>query len=80
MKTIELSDELISQLEQILIEFGISPDEIVRRGISEYLGESNQQISEEFDIIGFGMWSERCDMEDSVEWVNKIREQEWKHL
>jgi hypothetical protein len=80
MKTIELSDELISQLEQILIEFGISPDEIVRRGISEYLRESNQQFSEEFDVVGFGMWSERRDMEDSVEWVNKIREQEWKRL
>jgi len=80
MKTIELSDDLVNQLEQLLIEFGVSPDEIIRRGISEYLRDLNQHYSEKFDSIGFGMWSQRRDMEDSVQWVNNIREREWKRL
>lgn len=76
MKTIILPDEIVEELEQLSIRLGISPTEIVKRGISEYLRHPGSE--EKFKPIGFGMWADRSDMEDSTQWVNKIREQEWK--
>jgi hypothetical protein len=78
MKTIILPDEIVEELEQLSIRLGISPTEIVKRGISEYLRHPDSENERNFKPIGFGMWADRSDMEDSTQWVNKIREQEWK--
>ena len=77
MKTIALSDDIVRKLEQLSARFGVSPEEIIRRGISEYLRESAAQPQDGFESIGFGMWAGRDDMEDSVQWVRSVREQEW---
>ena len=77
MKTITLPDEIIRELERLSARFGVSPEEIIKRGINEYLKESEVQIKSEFEAIGFGMWARRNDLEDSAQWVRKLREQEW---
>jgi len=74
MKTITLSDDIVKELEQLSARFGISPEEIIRRGIGEYLRESVAQPQDGFEAIGFGMWAGRDDMEDSAQWVHKLRE------
>ena len=77
MKTITLPDEIVKELEQLSARFGVSPEEVIKRGINEYLKESEIQTKSEFEATGFGMWAERNDMEDSAQWVRKLREQEW---
>ena len=39
MKTITLSDDIARELEELSARLGILPEEIIRRGISEYLRE-----------------------------------------
>ncbi len=77
MKTITLPNEIIKELEHLSVQLGVSPEAIIRRGISEYLRESESLTKIEFEAIGFGMWLERDDMEDSAQWVHRLREQEW---
>lgn len=79
MKTITIPEEMVKNLEQISEKFGISIEEIVRRGMTEYLKELKPDNELEFEAIGSGMWSERIDMKNSVKWVKKLREKEWKH-
>lgn len=77
MKAITLPDGIVRKLEQLSARLGVSPEEIIERGISEYLRESTAQSQNGFESIGFGMWAERSDMEDSAQWVRSLREQEW---
>ena len=49
MKTITLPDEIIRELERLSARFGVSPEEIIKRGINEYLKESEVQIKSEFE-------------------------------
>jgi hypothetical protein len=77
MRTIALPDDIVWELERLSARLGISPEEIIRRGISEYLRGSSAQPQDEYDSIGFGMWAGRDDMEDSVQWVHRLREREW---
>jgi len=77
MKTITLSDDIVRELEKLSARLGVSPEEIIRRGISGYLGEKSVQNENGFESVGFGMWAGRDDMEDSAQWVHRLREQEW---
>ena len=77
MKTITLSDEIVRELEKLSARFGTSPEEIIRRSISRYLEEPSTQKQDRFESVGFGMWAGRDDMEDSAQWVHRLREQEW---
>lgn len=77
MKTITLSEEIVKELEELSTQFGIPIEEIVKRGMIEYLRELKPNLDLEFEAIGFGMWSERADMKNSAEWVWKLREKEW---
>jgi hypothetical protein len=89
MKTINISNETALKLDQASKKLGISQKEIIKRGIIEYLSKEevsikmSANISDElestFDFypIGFGMWTNRKDMEDSTIWVRRLREQEW---
>jgi predicted transcriptional regulator len=77
MKTITLSDDIMRELEELSARLGISPEEIIRRAISEYLREPSVQDRNGFEPIGFGMWAGRDEMDDSAQWVHRLREQEW---
>jgi hypothetical protein len=89
MKTIKISNEIAQKLDQASIKLGISQKEIIKRGIIEYLSKEEFAIKMSADIfdesestfdfypIGFGMWTNRKDMEDSTIWVQRLREQEW---
>ena len=77
MKTITLSDDVARELEKLSAQLGVSPEEVIRRWIGEYLRESSAQSQNGFESIGFGMWTERNDMEDSAKWVHRLREQGW---
>ena len=77
MKTIALPDDIVRELERISARFGVPPEEVIRRSISEYLRESSAQPQDGFESIGFGMWAGRDDMEDSAQWVHRLRGQEW---
>jgi hypothetical protein len=82
-KTITITSDIAQKLEQASIKLGISEANIIRFSLIEYLsreevalvGESEPKF--DFDPKGFGMWADREDMEDSVTWVRKLREQEW---
>ncbi|MFC1712376.1 CopG family transcriptional regulator [Candidatus Poribacteria bacterium] len=58
MKTITLPDEIVRNLQQISIRSGVLPEEIIKRGISEYLLEIESEPNRQFEAIGFGMWTE----------------------
>ena len=77
MKAITLPDGVVRKLEQLSARLGISPAEIIQRGINEYLRESVAQPQNGFESIGFGMWAGRSDKGDSTQWVRSLREQEW---
>ena len=77
MKTITLSDDIVKELERLSARLGVSPEEIIRRGIRGYLGETSVQSQDGSESVGFGMWAGRDDMEDSAQWVHRLREQEW---
>jgi hypothetical protein len=77
MKAITLSDDIVRELERLSARLGVSPEEIIRRGIRVCLGETLVQSQNGFESVGFGMWAERDDMEDSAQWVHRLREQGW---
>ena len=77
MKTITLPDDIVRESEKLSARSGVPPEEIIRRGISGYLGEPSTQKQDGFESVGFGMWAERDDMGDSAQWVRRLREQEW---
>ncbi len=52
MKTIALSDDIVRKLEKLSARFGVSPEEIIRRGISGYLGEPSTQKQDGFESVG----------------------------
>ncbi len=77
MKTITLSDDIVRKLEKLSARLGISPEEIIRRWINGDLRESSAQSQNGFESIGFGMWAGRNEMEDSAQWVRRLRKQGW---
>jgi len=77
MKTITLSDDVVRELEKLSARLGISPEEVIKRWINGDLRESSAQSQNGFESIGFGMWAGRNEMEDSAQWVRRLREQGW---
>ena len=77
MKTISLSDDIVRELEELSARFGVSQEEIIKRGISGYLREASISGQDDFEPVGFGIWAKRDDMEDSAQWVHRLREQGW---
>ena len=75
--TIVLPAKIIEELKQVSTHLDILPEELIKRSITEYLQKLKSKTNPEFEAIGFGMWAGRTDMEDSVQWVHKLREQEW---
>jgi len=77
MKTITLSDDVVRELEKLSARLGISPEEVIKRWINGDLRESSAESQNGFESIGFGMWAGRNEMEDSAQWVRRLREQGW---
>lgn len=75
--TIGLPGEIIEELKRVSTHLNILPEELIKRSITEYLQKLKSKTEPEFDTIGFGMWAGRTEMENSVRWVHKLREQEW---
>lgn len=78
-----LSDEIALKLEVLSKEMNISKNTIIEDSLQEYLSKLGKNKSEEypkghFNPVGFGMWKDREDMEDSAQWVRNLREKEWK--
>jgi hypothetical protein len=73
---VKLPDRLIIQLKTLASTLRVSEDELIARSLEEYLPKLEQ--GNEFKPIGFGMWADREEMEDSGAWVRKLRETEWQ--
>ena len=78
-----LSDEIVAKLDVLSSEMDVSKDTIIEDSLREYLSKLEQNRSEKvqkvhFNPVGFGMWKDREDMEDSAQWVRNLREKEWK--
>jgi hypothetical protein len=78
-----LSDEIASKLEVLSKEIEVSKDTIIEDSLREYLSKLEQNKPEKvlkgnFNPVGFGMWKDREDMDDSAQWVKNLREKEWK--
>ena len=87
-----LSDEIVAKLDVLSSEMDVSKDTIIEDSLREYLSKLEQNRSEKvmslrakqsnqkvhFNPVGFGMWKDREDMEDSAQWVRNLREREWK--
>jgi hypothetical protein len=72
---IDVSDEEFATLEQLAQELGVSVEELVRRSVAVYLPQAQTELP--FEPIGFGMWSDRPEMQDAAKWVEDLREREW---
>ena len=78
-----LSDEIVSQLEVLSMKMKLSRNTIIENSLREYLSKLEQSKDEEdppehFNPVGFGMWKDREEMDDSAQWVRNLREREWK--
>ncbi len=78
-----LSDEIVSKLEVLSKEMNLSRDTIIEDSLREYLSKLEQSKDEKdpqeyFNPVGFGMWNDREEMDDSAQWVRNLREREWK--
>ena len=74
-KTI-LPDEMALKLENLSEQLGISPEELIRQIVVEHLNKLDRGST--FDPVGFGMWKDRDEMQDSLKWVRELRNREWQ--
>ena len=76
MRTIiDIPDQQIDQLQTTCVSLGVSRAEVVRRAVSEFL---ERQILAKKDTpdAAFGIWKNRTDIGDSVDYQRKLRA-EW---
>jgi hypothetical protein len=72
---VEVSDEEFVTLEQLARALGMSVEELVKRSVAAYLPQAQAELP--FEPIGFGMWTDRPEMQDAAKWVEDLREGEW---
>ena len=77
MKTVfaKLPDALTARLKALAATLKVPVDELIARSLEEYLAKLEK--IDDFEPIGFGMWKDREEMEDSAAWVRRLRETEW---
>lgn len=77
MRTIiDLPEEQLKSLAALCESEGISRAEAIRRAVAEMLEKRKKVSWEEAMKPIFGMWKDRKDMADSVEYIRKLRS-EW---
>lgn len=69
-----LPDDLVLKLDKLSARFAISPEELIRQGVAEYLKGLEAEIP--FDPLGYGMWKDQEEMQDAVKWVRALRDRE----
>jgi Ribbon-helix-helix protein, copG family len=72
---VEVSDEEFATLEQLAQALGVSVEELVKRSVAVYLPQAQTELP--FEPIGFGMWADRPEMQDTAKWVEDLRGREW---
>jgi hypothetical protein len=50
-------------------------EELLKRSVTAYLPQLQAELA--FELIGFGMWADRPEMQDAAKWVADLREREW---
>ena len=71
-----VSDEGFAELEHLAQVLGVPLEELRRRGVAAYLAQVKAERAVE--LIGFGMWADRPEMQDAAKWVADLREQAWR--
>jgi len=74
--TATLRDDQFHHLEGLAQQTGLTVEQLVVRSIEAFLGPTG--TARVFDPLGAGMWKNRKEMRDSTQWVDKLREQEWR--
>jgi hypothetical protein len=72
---VEVSDEEFATLEHLAQAFGVSVEELLKRCVAAYLPQAQAELT--FEPIGFGMWADRPEIQDTAKWVDDLREREW---
>ncbi len=71
-------DTLKNTLETIARQKNTSMGEVVREAFSKYIAENHIDFAIENIKRTQGLWKDRSDIEDSDEWVSKLR-MEWNN-
>jgi hypothetical protein len=71
-----VSDDEGAELEHLAQALGITLEELLKRSLAAYLPQAKAELT--FEPIGFGMWADRPEMQDTAKWVADLREREWR--
>ena len=71
-----LPEETVKKLKTVSKRLSVPESEIVRRSVETYI-QRLEVMEEEFEPVGFGMWKDRSEMDNSSKWVAELREKEW---
>ena len=71
-----LPEETVKKLKTVSKRLSVPEREIVRRSVEAYI-QRLEVMEEEFEPVGFGMWKDRSEMDNSSKWVAELREKEW---
>lgn len=74
--TMIFTGEDARRIARLAARLGVSPEEFLKRGVAEYLDEL--EAEPDFDGVGFGMWEDRAELQDSAKWVRELRDREWR--
>jgi metal-responsive CopG/Arc/MetJ family transcriptional regulator len=81
MRTIiDLPNEQLKHLAELCEREGISRAEAIRRAVDKMLAEAQKPSMDEALKAVFGMWKDREEMQDSVEYQRRLRaewDREW---
>src|SRR3546814_716098 len=69
----DLPDEDIKWLDQLAVEQGKSRASVLREAVASYKAQSPGPGDLEWIDQGFGIWKDRTDIGDSVEWQRRER-------
>src|SRR3546814_14486027 len=69
----DLPDEDIKLLDQLAVEQGKSRASVLREAVASYKAQSPGPGDLEWIDQGFGIWKDRTDIGDSVEWQRRER-------
>ncbi len=69
--------KLVDSLAQIINNLTPEEQEILRNKI-EFVSSQKPVLTPLKEEPFIGMWSDRKDLEDSSQWVKKLREKEWR--
>jgi hypothetical protein len=74
--TATLADDQVHRLEELAKQAGLTLEDLVVRSIEAHLERVETALT--FDPVGAGMWENREQMHNSTQWVDKLREQDWR--